>query len=152
MISLWIALHGLAATLWVGGMLFVHFALRPTLVEHLEPPQRLTVWHGVLRRFFPLVWLSIAVLHATGYALLFGYFGGMAGARLHVHLMLGIAWVMTLIFAGLYFRPWAALQKAVACQDWPAGGQAMGRIRPLVSTNLFLGVCIVVIGVSGRYW
>ncbi|MEZ5974295.1 MAG: hypothetical protein R3E96_05485 [Planctomycetota bacterium] len=53
----------------------------------------------------------------------------------------------------MYFRPWAALQKPWSlARIGPAGGQAMGRIRPLVSTNLFLGVCIVVIGVSGRYW
>jgi uncharacterized membrane protein len=44
------------------------------------------------------------------------------------------------IFAYIYFVPYAALKKAVAAQDWPAGGAAQDRIRKLVVTNLTLGL------------
>ena len=37
------ALHVLAVVLWVGGMAFAHFFLRPALAT-LEPPQRLRRW------------------------------------------------------------------------------------------------------------
>ena len=148
----WIALHALAATFWVGGMMFAHFALRPSLAEHLEPPQRLAVWHGVLGRFFPRVWMSVLLLHATGYIVLFGHLGGMGGAPLHVHVMLGLAWVMTMIFAHIYFAPYTRLRAAVAAQDWPAGGAQMAQIRLWVTTNLVLGAIVLVVGASGRYW
>ncbi len=152
MITLWLTLHILASTFWVGGMLFVHFALRETLTENLQPPQRLPVWFGVLRRFFGWVWLSIGVLHASGYALLFTHFGGMANAGMHIHLMLGLAWVMTIIFAYIYFLPFPRLRKAVAEQEWPSGGAQMKTLRLWVTTNLVLGVLVVCIGATGKYW
>ncbi|EFK95682.1 membrane protein [sediment metagenome] len=41
------ALHVLAVVLWVGGMAFAHFFLRPALAT-LEPPHRLRLMHVVL--------------------------------------------------------------------------------------------------------
>jgi len=35
------ALHQLATIVWVGGMFFAHFALRPTIKQTLEPPARI---------------------------------------------------------------------------------------------------------------
>ncbi|MCB4822519.1 hypothetical protein [Roseicella aerolata] len=49
-------LHVLGAVLWVGGMAFALLALRPALGA-LEPPQRLVVHEGALRRFFLIVWM-----------------------------------------------------------------------------------------------
>ncbi|MFT4646864.1 MAG: putative membrane protein [Planctomycetota bacterium] len=146
-----IALHILASTLWVGGMLFAHLALRPSLAENLEPPQRLPVWHAVLKRFFAWVWASIVILHATGYWMLFSIMGGMAGARLHVHIMLGLAWVMTILFAYLFWGPYSRLSKAIAAGDLPAGGAQMGAIRKVVTINLVLGLIVIVVGSAGRY-
>ncbi len=146
-----IALHILASTLWVGGMLFAHLALRPSLAEHLDPPQRLPVWHAVLKRFFGWVWICILILHATGYWMLFQYMGGMAEARLHVHAMLGLAWIMTLFFAYLYWGPFRHLARALDDGDVPEGGKQMGAIRRVVTINLVLGLVVVVIGASGRY-
>ena len=54
MLSLLKAVHVLAVLVWVGGMVFAHFFLRPALVL-LEPPQRLRLMHEVLRRFFAIV-------------------------------------------------------------------------------------------------
>lgn len=150
--SLWIILHILAATLWVGGMLFAHFALRPSLAEQLEPPQRLRVWHAVLCRFFWRVWISVLVLHVSGYAMMFGEMGGMAGSPVYVHIMMGVGWIMTAIFAHITFGPFARLKKAVAAQDWPAGGAQMAQIRLWVTINMVLGITELAIGASGRFW
>jgi len=148
----WIILHILAATLWVGGMMFAHVALRPALTETLEPPQRLAVWQGVLTRFFNRVWLSVVLLHVSGYFMLFQFMGGFSAAGVHVHAMLGLAWVMTVIFAHIYCAPFNRLKKAIAAQDWPAGGAAMANIRLWVTINLVLGILQMAIGASGRYW
>ena len=46
--------HVLAIVVWVGGMVFAHFFLRPALAR-LEPPVRLRLMHEVLGRFFRVV-------------------------------------------------------------------------------------------------
>lgn len=52
--------------LWVGGMLFARFFLRPALAV-LDPPQRLRLMHEVLRRFFAAVTVAaLAVLGRAG--------------------------------------------------------------------------------------
>ena len=48
-----IALHVIAAVLWVGGMFFAYLILRPTAATY-DPRRRLTLWAGVFKRFFPL--------------------------------------------------------------------------------------------------
>ena len=42
-----IALHLLAAVIWVGGMFFAYMALRPAAASLLEPPLRLPLWSQV---------------------------------------------------------------------------------------------------------
>ena len=44
------AAHVLAVVVWVGGMAFAHFFLRPSLVL-LEPPSRVKLMHAVLFAF-----------------------------------------------------------------------------------------------------
>lgn len=137
-------LHILATVVWVGGMFFAHNCLRPVVLAQLEPPQRLKLWNGVFGRFFPWVWVSIALLVGTGQAIVIGM-GGMAAVPVHIHVMVGIGYLMSLIFAFIFFVPYARLKKAVAAQDWPAGGQALNLIRKLVMTNLVLGLTNVVL-------
>ena len=75
-----VALHILAAVVWVGGMFFAYMVLRPS-AGPLEPPARLALWQRVFGRFFPWVWASIAVLLISGYTMLFVHFGGFAAAQ-----------------------------------------------------------------------
>ena len=60
--------------------------------------------------------------------------------------------VMMLLFFHLYFAPWRRFRAAVARQDWAEGGVQLGQIRTIVTINLMLGVIVVAIGSSGRYW
>ncbi len=144
-----LTLHLLATLVWVGGMFFAHMALRPAANATLDPPQRLPLMAAVFGRFFPWVWGSIAVLLATGYAMLLGYLGGFAGAAPYVHAMAGIAWLMTAIFLFIYFGPFPALKRAVAAGDWPAAAARLAWIRRLVLTNLLLGLAVTVIAGLG---
>ena len=144
-------LHTLSAVVWVGGMFFAHQVLRPAAVL-LEPGPRLTLWSRVLGRFFAWVFAAIVLLLLTGYAMIFGLYAGFAGIGLHVQLMQGIGILMVLLFLHLYFAPWRRFRAAVARQDWAEGGRQLGQIRTIVTINLVLGVIVVAIGSSGRYW
>lgn len=137
-------LHVLATVVWVGGMFFAHQCLRPVVLAQLEPPQRLMLWNGVFGRFFPWVWASVLALLASGQAII-GEMGGMAQLPVHIHVMVGIGYVMAAIFAFIWFMPYRALRAAVAAQDWPAAGKAQDRIRKLVMTNLGLGMANIVV-------
>lgn len=146
-----VLLHVLAVVVWVGGMFFAYTALRPAAVETLAPPARLTLWVSVFKRFFFGVWISVAIVLATGLIMLFKYFGGMAGAPMYVHAMLGLGLLMMAIYAHVYFAPFKKLRKAVDAQEWPAGGKALTQIRWLVFTNTGLGFLTIAIASGGRY-
>ena len=57
--------HVLAVVLWVGGMAFAHFFLRPSLAT-LEPAQRLRLMQAVLSRFLAAVLLAVALVLGSG--------------------------------------------------------------------------------------
>ena len=149
--SISLVLHSLSAVVWVGGMFFAHQALRPAAAA-LEPGPRLMLWSRVLGRFFAWVFAAIVLLLVTGYAMVFAVYGGFGGIGLYVNLMQAIGIVMMLLFLHLYFAPWRRFRSAVARQDWAEGGRQLGQIRTIVMINLVLGVIVVAIGSSGRYW
>ena len=146
-----IALHLLAAVIWVGGMFFAYMALRPVAAQMLEPPERLQLWVQVFKRFFLWVWLSIIAILATGYWMLFGVFGGFANAGMHIHLMHGAGIVMVLIYLHVFFAPYRRLRHAVIVQDYAEGGKQLAQIRKLIALNLSIGLLVVVIASGGRY-
>ncbi|MBI5040422.1 MAG: CopD family protein [Gammaproteobacteria bacterium] len=147
-----IALHLLAAVIWVGGMFFAYMALRPVAATLLEPPLRLPLWTQTFRRFFPWVWLAVALLPVTGYLMVFTVFGGMAQVGLHVHLMQVLGWAMILLYMHMYFAPFQRMQRAVATGDWPGAGAQLAQIRRIIGINLMLGLGVVLIASAGRYF
>ncbi len=142
-------LHVAGVVVWVGGMFFAYVCLRPEAASQLEPPPRLRLWRGVLARFFTWVWVAVAAVLASGLALLLRI--GFAAAPLYQHLMFLMGLVMIAIYVFVYFVPYAALSKAVAAEEWKAGGAALGRIRQLVGTNLTLGFLTIAMGTLGRW-
>jgi len=149
--SVSLILHALSAIVWVGGMFFAHQVLRPA-AGALEPAPRLILWSRVLGRFFAWVFAAIVLLLLTGYAMVFGVYAGFGGIGLHIQLMQGIGILMMLLFLHLYFAPWRRFRTAVARQEWAEGGRQLGQIRTIVTINLVLGLIVVAIGSSGRYW
>jgi uncharacterized membrane protein len=146
-----LAFHIVAAVIWVGGMFFAYAVLRPG-IGPLEPAVRLPLWYRVFSRFFPWVWLSIAVLLTSGFAMVFLGFGGFATVGAYVRAMMVLGIVMMVIYAYLYFVPWQRFRRAVSASDWGAASKHIGQIRLLVGSNLVLGLATVVIGASGRYY
>ncbi|PUE40531.1 CopD family protein [Limnohabitans sp. Bal53] len=129
--------HLAAGIVWLGGMALVILALRPVVIAQMAPPERLSLMCAVLTRFFTMVWISIALILATGFWML-----SMADMKLAPtgwHAMSALGLLMCLIFAHIWFAPFRRLKAAVAASDWPAAGKALGQIHPLVLTNFALG-------------
>lgn len=148
--TLAIALHILASTIWVGGMFFAYMVLRPVAATQFEPPVRLTLWSEVFKRFFPWVMVCIVTLFISGLWMI-SLLGGMSAVGMHIHIMLLIGVVMMLIFLHIYFNPFKNLKFNVIEKDWPAAGLALNQIRQLISVNLWLGLIVVAIGSGGRF-
>jgi len=146
-----LSLHALAAVIWVGGMFFAHQCLRPAAADLLPPPQRLPLWRQTLARFFMWVWPAIILLPVTGYAIVFSL-GGFTHASLAVKIMHHGGWLMIVVFLFVFFLPFRALSAAVNKQQWPQGGKQMNIIRHAVTFNMLLGLALIAVAVSGRYW
>jgi len=143
-----VALHLLASTVWVGGMFFSLMVLRPCCLE-LDPPLRVQVMSGAVRRFFKWVWVVVAVLLATGYWMVATAFSG--GIGWHVSAMLALGNLMAVLFLYAYLGPFRRLQKALASGSIAEAGQRLNSIRQLIQTNLALGIVLVLSGSLGRY-
>jgi len=143
-------LHILAIVVWIGGMVFAHFFLRPAAMQ-LEPPQRIRLMHGALQRFFAAVLVAIGVVLATGLWMIGRVAKETVQAGLGFNMpldwtiMATLGIVMIGIFGHIRFALFKRLSQAVASSDWPAGGAALASIRTWVSINLAIGVAIIVI-------
>jgi uncharacterized membrane protein len=140
-------LHEFASIVWIGGMFFSHFFLRPVLKRSLEPPARIQLALGGFRRFFPWVWVCIAMLWITGAWVAIVHFQHKVG--LHVYIMAGIALVMTLVFAYLFAFPYRKLRVAVEYENWRWASAKFSSIRKLMAVNLVLGLTIVAVASVG---
>jgi len=149
--SIAVALHILAAVVWVGGMFFALLILRPA-AGALDAQVRLPLWGRVFGRFFPWVWAAVILLPVSGYWMIMRGWGGMAHLPLYLHFMQGIGWLMILLYLHLWFAPYRRLKKAIASGDYSDGARQLNQIRILVAVNLILGLLNVAIGASGRYW
>ena len=143
-------LHVLAILVWVGGMVFAHFFLRPAAAA-LEPPVRLRLMQEVLRRFFAVVVVASLTALFTGIWMIgrvaktVVQSGGSFDMPLDWTVMSVLGVVMVLIFGHIRFALYKRLERAVRASDWAAGGVAMNGIRRWVAINMGLGLLIVVI-------
>ena len=147
--ALMLFLHVIAVVIWVGGMFLMHFAVRPSAAQLLEPPQRLPLLAAILGKFFNWVAAAIVVVLATGLAMIFGG-GGFATVHSSVHLMFAVGLAMIAIFAYIRLAPFTRLRAAVTKREWPVAAKNLDPIRQLVATNLALGVATIAIATLGR--
>lgn len=143
-------LHLLGAIIWVGGMAFAILVLRPSLAV-LEPPQRLLLHAQVFRRFFMIVWHAMPIILVTGWALLFGWYGGFRDAGVHVHVMHLTGVIMAVVFLAIWFGPYAVFRRAMDRGDGPAAAASANRVRLLITLNLALGVVTSIVAGFGRW-
>ena len=143
-------LHVLAIIVWIGGMVFAHFFLRPAVAQ-LEPALRLRLMHDVLGRFFQAVLVASLLTLASGVWML----GRVArqvvqsGGNFEmpvawtVMAVLGVA--MVAVFMHIRFVLFKRLGQAVAASQWAAGGAVLAQIRHWVSINLALGILVLLV-------
>ena len=146
--------HLLSVIVWLGGLVFVHFFLRPASAA-LAAPQRVALLQAVLGRF------TGAVVWAAGLVLLSGVWmigrvtmqTGQAGAHFALPLewlvMAALGVVMMVIVGIIRFGLYPRLTRAVAAADWPAGAAILLAIRHWVAVNLVLGTLIVIVTLVG---
>ncbi|BAP56827.1 hypothetical protein THII_2530 [Thioploca ingrica] len=144
-----LTLHLLAVVVWVGGMFFAHMILRPTAAELLEPPLRFPLLLKVFTRFFLWVWIAVILLWLTGLWIIWDY-GGLSPMDIHIHIMLNLAGIMTLLFVYLFFIPFPQLKQATAEHNFAKAANYLNSIRRIVATNLLLGLLIILIVKLGR--
>jgi uncharacterized membrane protein len=147
-------IHLLAVIVWIGGMVFAHFFLRPA-VAALEAPERVRLMHDVLGRFFNAVLVAAGLTLVTGTWMIGRLARQMAqsGVKFNmpiewmVRALLGV--VMLAIFGHIRFALYKRLTRAVTAAAWPAGGAALASIRTWVTVNLAIGVVIVAVTLLG---
>ncbi|MBX3636435.1 MAG: CopD family protein [Rubrivivax sp.] len=142
--------HVLAVVLWVGGMVFAHFFLRPSLAV-LPPPQRLALMHAVLGRFFAAVAVAVAVVVASGLWMVGRVArqvvagGGSFAWPLDWTVMTALGLVMAAVFVFIRLVPYRRFARAVRAETWPDAAAALADVRRWVMVNLVLGVVVIVV-------
>ena len=143
-------LHVLSLIVWIGGMVFAHFFLRPAVAQ-LEPPVRLRLMHDVLGRFFRAVLVASLLTLASGIWMLGRVAkqavqsGGSFQMPLSWTTMAVLGVVMVAIFMHIRFALYKRLGRSVVAANWSAGGAALAQIRNWVAINLGLGVLVLLV-------
>jgi uncharacterized membrane protein len=142
-----LAVHILCAVIWVGGMFFAYLVLRPSL-SVLDAPQRLLLHTQIFRRFFLIIWHAMPLILLTGFAVLFGVFGGPATARWNVQVMMGLGIIMSVVFVVIVFGPYARFRRTTDRARMVANIDA---IRKLIGLNLLLGLITVFVAALSQF-
>ena len=143
-------LHLIAGIVWMGGMTFMLFALRPAVIIAMEAQPRAILMGQVWKRFYAMVLASIVVLFATGTHLYTATFRatrlatGDGGVPLGWNIMLVLGLVMMLIFGHIYFAGFKKYKRAIAAGDWPLAAKAAGLIHTMTLINFSLGWLAIV--------
>jgi uncharacterized membrane protein len=141
-------LHLAGAFVWVGGMFFAYFCLRPAAAQLMQPPERLPLWVATFERFFQFTAVAVVLILLSGFTMLVR--SGFSAAPRGWHIMMTLGVVMAGIFAYVYAGLFPKLREHCAASAWPAAGAVLNTIRQWVAVNLALAVCVVAAAVSAR--
>ena len=143
-------IHLLSIIVWIGGLVFAQFFLRPAVAQ-LEPPVRLRLMHDVLGRFFQAVLAASLLTLASGVWMLgrvakqVVQSGGSFEMPISWTIMAVLGVVMVAIFMHIRFALYKRLGRSVDASAWAAGAKALGQIRLWVAINLGLGLLVIMV-------
>ena len=138
-------LHLIAGIVWLGGMTFMLFALRPAAIASLQPQPRALLMVQVFKRFYAWVLVAIVVLFATGTHLYTTTFRaarlatGEGSVPLGWNIMLVFGLVMMLLFGHIYFAGFKKYKRAVKAEQWPDAAAAARLMHTMTLVNFTLG-------------
>ena len=132
-----LSVHILAMAAWTGGMAYALLVVRPSLGA-LPASEQLAVHGLTLKRFFLVVWHAMPLVLITGWAMVFGVYGGFAGLNWAVNGMQALGLVMAVVFLVMFFGPWRRFRTAPSADGLAA-------VRRLVSVNLGLALVVTVL-------
>jgi uncharacterized membrane protein len=147
-------IHLLCIIVWIGGMVFAQFFLRPAVIA-LAAPERVRLMHDVLGRFLNAVLVAAGLVLGSGVWMIGRTARQMAqsGVKFNMPiewmLMSLLGLVMLAILGHIRFALYKRLSRAVTAEAWPAGGAALASIRTWVMVNLVIGVVIVAVTLLG---
>jgi uncharacterized membrane protein len=140
--------HLTSVIVWVGGMFFAYFCLRPAAGAILKPPERLPLWVATFRLFLAYSAGAVVLILISGIIMLANV--GMSQAPTGWHIMLTLGLVMAAVFSIVYFVLYPRLVALCASSSWPAAANVLNNIRRLVAFNLLLALCTIVTAMSAR--
>ncbi len=138
-------LHLIAGIVWMGGMTFMLFALRPAAILTLDAQPRAMLMGAVWKRFYTVVLVAIVALFATGTHLYTATFRaarlatGEGGVPLGWNIMLVLGITMMLVFGHIYFAGFKKYKRAVAAAEWPLAAKAAALMHTMTLVNFTLG-------------
>jgi len=140
--------HVLSIILWLGGMIFAHFFLRPALAT-LAPPERVQLANAVLGRFFATVLWAASLTLVSGVWMIGRaakasvQSGGSFSMPLTWTVMASLGVLMVALFGYIRFALYPRFGAAVAAGDWAQATDRLARLRQWVGINLVLGLAII---------
>lgn len=133
-------LHVLSIVVWIGGMIFAHFFLRPSLAI-LEPSQRVLLMHATLKRFFAAVLATSVIAWASGMAMM--AMAGKGSMPTDWTVMAALGTLMLGIFFHIRLVLFVRMSERVEKSDLPGAGEYLAKIRQWVFVNLCIGLLII---------
>jgi uncharacterized membrane protein len=147
-------IHLLSVIVWIGGMVFSHFFLRPALGE-LEPPVKARLMTAVLSRFLNSMLVLSTVTVVSGFWMIGRVAKQTVQAGLPFNMplewwaMAALGVFMWLVLGHIRFVLFKRLRRAVEGLNWSAANAVLIQIRHWVLFNLCLGLIIVAVVVIG---
>jgi len=140
--------HVLSIILWVGGMMFALWFMRPAMLQ-VEQQPRLTAVNDAMGRFFKAVLIASLLALVTGYWMLGRVAKQTVQAGVSFEMPIGW-WVMAVlgtlmvaIFMHIRFALYKRLRDAVQFGAWDKAAPALAKIQSWVAVNLGLGLAII---------
>ena len=131
--------HIIAVIIWIGGMFFTLFVLKPNL-EKIED-KKLEFMKSIMDKFFPFVWISIILLFITG-----DYYAKYFINNTFFDVKLFIYFIMVIIFSYIYF---GLYKKIPYTKNKPP---VFMKISKLITLNFVLGLTVIFLIETVRYF
>ena len=148
--ALIVFLHVLSATIWIGGMIAIRFAIHYSMQNIAEPKIKLERTLENLKRFFNLVLPFIALLLVTALILIFGLELKETPLNKFVHIKEALWTIMTIIYITVYVKRNKA-QKAFMENDFITTKKQLQPIAGFfIPLNILLGIVAIYLGVTLR--